>query len=88
MQIIFRENKICPTFEINPSYFYKSLILKPTGKESHSVEKREIYSHQKIFREINFLVTSLVKPLVSRNFCQKSMIVNFHNFPHCGPITN
>ena len=32
MYIIFRENKICPTFEINPSYFYKSLILKPTGK--------------------------------------------------------
>ena len=33
-QIIFRENKICPTFKINPSYSYKSLILKPTGNGS------------------------------------------------------
>ena len=43
-----------------------------------SVEKREILSHRKIFREINALVTS--KLLISRNFCQKSMRENFHNF--------
>ena len=35
-------------------------------------EKQEILSHQKIFREINSLVTSLVKPLISRNFCQNA----------------
>ena len=29
----------------------------------HSVEKREILSHQKIFRQINSLVTYLVKQL-------------------------
>ena len=35
-------------------------------------KKREILSHtKKIFREINTLVTPLVKPVVSRNFCQK-----------------
>ena len=49
-----------------------------------SEEKREIlYIHssltEKIFREIN----SLVKPLVSRNFCQKSVRENFRNFHKC-----
>ena len=34
----------------------------------------------KIFRETNSLVTSLAKALLSRNFCQKSVIVNFHIF--------
>ena len=35
---------------------------------------------EKIFRQINYLVISLVKPLLSRNFCQKCMRVNFRNF--------
>ena len=35
---------------------------------------------EKIFREINSLVTSLVILLISRNFCQKSMRENFRNF--------
>ena len=35
---------------------------------------------EKIFREINSLVTCLVKPLLSRNFCQKSVRENFPNF--------
>ena len=39
---------------------------------NHSLEKtRNSLSHQKLFREINSLVTSLVKTLLSRNFCQK-----------------
>ena len=38
---------------------------------SNSVEKREIISHQKISRQINSLVTYLVNPLLSRDFCQK-----------------
>ena len=46
----------------------------------HSVEKRKIHSHQQIFRQINSLVTSLMKTLLSRNFCQKSARVNFCNF--------
>ena len=45
----------------------------------HSVEKQEILSHQKKFRQINSLVT-LVKPLLSRNFCQKCVRENFRNF--------
>ena len=37
------------------------------------MEKREILSHQKIFRQINSLLTYLVKQLLSRNFCKKFM---------------
>ena len=35
---------------------------------------------EKIFRQINSLVISLVKSLFSRNFCQKSVRENFRNF--------
>ena len=42
-------------------------------------------SHQKIFRQINSLLTYLVKPLLSRNICQKCVIANSRNFHtvHC-----
>ena len=46
----------------------------------HCVEKREILSHKKKIRQINSLVTYLVKPLLSRNFCQKIVRVNSRNF--------
>ena len=36
--------------------------------------------NQKKFRQINSLVFSLVNTLLSRNFCQKSVTVNFRNF--------
>ena len=35
---------------------------------------------EKIFRQISYLVISLVKLLISRNFCQKSVKVNSRNF--------
>ena len=38
------------------------------------------YSHRKKIRQINCLVISLVKLLLSRNFCQKRVRVNFRNF--------
>ena len=44
------------------------------------MEKREILSHQKIFRQINSLVTYLVKPLISRNFRQNRVTENSRNF--------
>ena len=44
------------------------------------MEKREILSHQKEFRQINYLVTSLVKMFLSRNFFQQRLRVNFQNF--------
>ena len=48
--------------------------IKQCGKTRNSLPL------EKIFREINSLVTSLLKTLPSRNFYQKSMRVNFHNF--------
>ena len=46
----------------------------------HSVEKREILSlTEKIFREINSLVTSLVKDVEFTKYLLKSVIVNFRN---------
>ena len=35
---------------------------------------------ENFFRQINYLVISLVKPLLSRNFCEKSVRENFCNF--------
>ena len=35
---------------------------------------------ENFFRQISSLVTSLLKTLISRNFCQKCVIVNFRNF--------
>ena len=37
-------------------------------------------SHRKIFRQINYLTIYLVKTLLSRNFCQKSVKVILRNF--------
>ena len=42
---------------------------------------------QKKFRQINSLVFSIVKTVLSRNFCHKSVRVNFHN-THCGNCGN
>ena len=65
-------------------YYAKSLwlfVIKilHTISTFHSVEKRKIHSHQKIFRQINTLVIYHIT-LLSRNFCQKSARVNFRNF--------
>ena len=46
----------------------------------HSVEKREIRFHWSFFREISYLVTSLVKMLHSRNFCLYWVRVNFRTY--------
>ena len=48
------------------------------------MEKLKIYPHQKKFRQINNLVISFGKPLLSRNFCQKIVAWSeFLSFPHC-----
>ena len=45
----------------------------------------------KKFRQINRLAISLVKPLLSRNFCQKTVRINIRNFltvcVHCTVFT-
>ena len=45
----------------------------------HSGENQEIYSQRKKNRQINYLVIPLVKPLLSRIFCQNSIRVNFRH---------
>ena len=69
---VHKYNKIWKTFvklTLKTSFLVKTFI---------DGEKRELLSQRKFFfREISFLVTSLVKTLLSRNFCQKCMRVNF-----------
>ena len=43
-------------------------------------KNEKFYLTKKIFRQINSLVTYLVKPLLSRNFCQKCVRENVRNF--------
>ena len=50
-------------------------------------EKWKTYCHLKKFRQINYLVFPLVKVLLSRNFCQRSVTVNFRGFPQCVKFT-
>ena len=46
-----------------------------------TLRKNEKFTLTEIFfREINSLVICLVKPLLSRNFCRKSVRLKFHNF--------
>ena len=56
--------------EINECYFYRTTVWK-NDKFSLTKEK---------FRQINSLVIYLVKPLLSRDFRQKCVRVNFRNF--------
>ena len=60
----------------------KKIVKSPHRVPRHSVEKRnEKFSlTEKKFRQINYLVISLVKPLLSRNFCEKSVRENLCNF--------
>ena len=41
---------------------------------------KNLLSPIKKIRQINYLVFSLVKTLLSRNICQRSVTVNFRNF--------
>jgi len=41
---------------------------------------RKFTLNEKIFRQITYLVISLVKLILSRNFCQKCVRMNFHYF--------
>ena len=55
------------------------LILK--GMLCYTVWKNEKFTlTQKFSRQISYLVILLVKSLLSRNFCQKRVRVNFRNF--------
>ena len=41
---------------------------------THSVENEKFSLTEKKFRQINYLVISLIKQFLSQNFCEKSVI--------------
>ena len=53
---------------------------KEEGQDDTVWKNEKFTLIEKIFREINFLLIILEKTLLSRNFCQKSVVVDFHNF--------
>ena len=57
------------------------IYSESTFFDLHTLWKlRKFTLTEKIFRQITYLVISLVKLLLSRNFCQKSVRENFCNF--------
>ena len=65
---VFHEFFVC-----NPTTYSKSEELKGGVIKfpQHTVEITEITLAEKKFRQINYLVSSLVSRLLSRKFCQK-----------------
>ena len=59
--------------------FFAEFLTKIRSESNipiHTVEKGKIFSNRKKkIRQINYLAISLVEPLLSRNFCQKSVRV-------------
>ena len=67
------------------SYYYESLPRLPSSSlrsQLHTVWKSKKFTPptEKYFREMSSFVPYLVKTLFSRNFCQKSVGVNFRYF--------
>ena len=62
-------------------WFHGIFDITKISTHSNTVWKNEKFGlTKKIFRQINSLVICLVKPLLSRNFCWKSVKLKFHNF--------
>ena len=80
----FRQNNCCKKskkeIDLTKNIVRSSLFLY-MHYVTHTVWKNEKFSlTEKKFRQISYLVISLVKPLLSRNVCQKSVRDNFCNF--------
>ena len=65
--------------------FFREITCTHLSKPHSAVWINEKFSLTKKFRQINNLVISLVKPLLSRNFCEKIVRENFHT-AHCGKM--
>ena len=66
---------------INHLHCMYTLHMKCFHYDECTVWKNEKFTLTEIFfRQINYLVILLVKSLFSRNFCQKSVRVNFRSF--------
>ena len=76
------------TREINITDFTKEFNFK---LDTHSVEKYYKTRSRKKFREINSLVTSLVKTLISQKrfwfFRENKYRAIYSTFPHCDCVT-
>ena len=61
--------------------YFHEIFFKLISRFSlmHTVEKWIIYSHWNFFRQINYIVILIVKPFLSRNFCQKNTWVGQHS---------
>ena len=78
-------------FSITKKYFVKLVLYIviysfskcPTENSPQCGKTRNSLSPKKIFRQINSLVNYLVKPLLSRNHCQKWVRENCRNFHWC-----
>ena len=68
-----RKNNVSIHFASNTSGV-RTEVIEKTWRTTTQCGKREINPHQKIFLEINSLLTSLVRTLLSRNFCEKSAV--------------
>ena len=58
-------------------------LLKQVVAGSQCGKTNYLLSAQKKFRQINTLIISLVKTLLSRNFCKNKGKSEFTYFPHC-----
>ena len=77
---LLTQNQFDEKMEKN-SLSYTTKILREMNVQHYTVWKNEKFSlTEKKFRQINYLVISLVKPLLSRNFCKESVRENFCNF--------
>ena len=68
------------SFDGKKVYFSAKILMVFYIPFHTTLWKNEEFSLQFFFRQINSLVTYLVKPLLSRNFCQKCVRENSRNF--------
>ena len=80
----FKSAFLLSQFQIQGDDLTKNLSF--SSNYHHIVWNNEKFTlTEKIFRQINSLVISLVNTLLSRNFFQKCVRVNFRNYhTHCG----
>ena len=85
----FRENNVFIEQNTKELIWWIFFPVRLNFSHFHStVWKNEKFGlTEKIFRQINSLVICLVKPLLSRNFCRKSVRLKFHNFHTVSRIT-
>ena len=84
MYIHFYYKNFVKAMFLKLKWWFHEIFFSRKGDDSTvtqcNVEKMKNWLSPKIFRQINYLVISLMKPVLSRNFCKTSIIANFRNF--------